>query len=358
MIAMDRSVEQTLIECLEALDRGEAIGEILSRYPEAAAELRPILETAAQLTTLNLQPTVAAQAKSQEAFLAQAAAIKGMHPARRRPFFSFWLRPLATMAFLAILLVGFINFSAKALPGDTLYGAKLFFEDAQLTFTGDGVSLEERFRQNRIAEIENLLRQNREANVTFTGVVDEMMSDTWRIEGLAVTVAAANIDEEPHMGDMVEVNGWVGNGRLVANTITVTMKNETHPPYETEATETPSPTATVEPTPTVSPTRTTTPSPTPQATITPTPTATSTNTPQPNPDPVPTHEEDDNSGPGGGDDDNSGPGSNNSGSGSDDDNSGSGSSNSGSSNSGSGSDNSGSGSNDDNGGSGNDHDDD
>ena len=359
-------MEQTLIDCLEALDRGEAIGEILSRYPAEAAELRPILETAARLTTLSLQPTVAAQTKSRETFLAQAKAMRGVVP--RRPFFSFWLRPLAAVTFLVIFAFSFINISAQALPGDALYGAKLFLEGIQLRLTGDGTDLEERLRQNRIAEIENLLRQNRETNVIFTGVIDEMMDDTWRIEGLLVVVVAAEKGGNPDVGDVVEVSGWVGNGRLVANTITVIMKNETPPPPK----ETPVPTITVEPKltsppaatmPMTTPTPTITSSPSP---IAPTLTATAipnlvTATPEPNPDPVPPHEENDNSGPGGGDDysgsgsgeDNSGSGSSNSGSGSGNSGSGSSNSGSGSGNSGSGSGNSGSGSNNSGSGSGN-----
>ena len=380
---MSKLPESILVECLDALDRGEPIGAILSRYPQQAEELRPILETTVQLSVMHLQPSVAAQAKSRQNFLAQAEAMKaGNMGQRRRPFFWMLLRPLAAIALIIIIGLGFVNISATTLPGDALYGAKLFIENAQLSLSRQDSVLEERNRQNRILEIEALLAQNREANVTFHGLVDGVGDDTWRIEGLLVAIAAAEMRGEPQVGDFVEAEGLVANGRLIASAITVIKKNENPPtPEPTPVTEpspafTPEPTMTavpaippsLSPTPTsgVTPTTTTTPAPT--ITSSPLPlTATPDNSP-PSPtdddhdgsddddDDIPVSPTDDDHDESDDDDDNSGSGSNNSGSGSndddDDDNSGSGSNNSGSGsddddNSGSGSNNSGSDSDDD-----------
>ena len=344
---MDKVMEQALIECLDALDRGEPIGEILSRYPDQAGELRPLLETTARLSTLNLQPTVPAQTKSRQDFLAQAEMMRAGNVKRgRRPLLSLLLRPLVAIAILLIMSIGFVNMSAQALPGDALYGAKLFFENAQLSLSGQADDLVERHRQNRILEIEALLAQNREANVAFRGLIDEVENDIWRIEGLLVAVAAAEKQGHPQIGDLVDVAGWVANGRLVASTVTVIQKNENSPtPIPITAptqTATPESTATAvltTPTPSSSPISTTT------STLTSTgiPTATASATGAATADNVsvtPTiddHDDgDDSSGSGSDDNDD------NSGSGSADDNSGSGSSNSGS-----GSNNSGSGSDDD-----------
>ena len=354
---MDKVMEQALIECLDALDRGEPIGEILSRYPDQAEELRPILETTARLGMLNLNPTVAAQTKSRQDFLAQAEMMRAGSVKRgRRPLLPLLLRPLAAIAILFIMSIGFVNMSAQALPGDVLYGAKLFFENAQLSLSGQADDLVERHRQNRILEIEALLAQNREANVAFRGLIDGVEDDIWRIEGLLVAVAAAEKQGHPQKGDLVDVAGWVANGRLVASTVTVIQKNENSPtPIPTTApTQTATPESTVTavsttPTPSSSPIPTTpstlTSTSTPTATARATGTATTDNVPVP--PATDDHDDgDDNSGSGS-DDDNSGSGS---GSDDNDDNSGNGSddnSGSGSSNSGSGSNNSGSGSDDD-----------
>ncbi|MCB8943824.1 MAG: hypothetical protein H6658_08715 [Ardenticatenaceae bacterium] len=363
---MSNLPENILVDGLDALDQGEPIGEILSRYMDYADELRPILETAVRISVLNLQPTVEAQTKSREAFLRQAEVMKGGDGRRRgRPLFLLLLRPFAAMALLVVLAIGFASVSARSLPGDVLYGAKLFIEGAQLSLSGGNGQIEERNRQNRILEIEALLAQGREANVSFRGMVDGVEADVWRIEGLLVSAAAAGLSGNPAVGDVVDVQGWVADGRLVANTITVVQKNENPPTPEPTATPSPTetavptetPTATFTPAPTETPTETMivdatvtavpatttapTSSPTPTSTATPLITVelpTATNTPVPLPqatadddddgDDDNDDDDDDDDNDDDDDDDNSGSGSSNSGSGSS--NSGSGSSNSGS----------------------------
>lgn len=45
---MDRRIEETLDQCLDALLRGESVDSLLSRYPEQAEELRPLLQISSQ----------------------------------------------------------------------------------------------------------------------------------------------------------------------------------------------------------------------------------------------------------------------------------------------------------------------
>jgi uncharacterized membrane protein YgcG len=333
--------DNILIECLDALDRGEPIGAILSRYPQQADELRPILETTVRLGGLNLQPTVAVQTKSKHAFLTQAEGLKaGVIRPQKRPLFGLLLRPFLVIILIALFGLGFVMISGNALPGDTLYGTKLLIEGAQLSLTGNSEHMTERIRQNRVLEVEALLQQNREANVAFSGLIDETRDETWRIEGTLVAVAAAELTGDPQVGDLVAVKGLVTNGRLIASNITVINKNE-NPPTPTPII---TPTVTAEPTrlpaqepsttpvntPTVRATATSTSKSTPTPTLTivpPTETAVTTAAPIATPDddnPSDDDDDDTNSNP----DDNSGSGSSNSGSGSS--NSGSGSSNSGS----------------------------
>lgn len=44
--------EGVLQECLDLMERGESIEQIIARYPEMTAGLRPFLETAVQLAGL------------------------------------------------------------------------------------------------------------------------------------------------------------------------------------------------------------------------------------------------------------------------------------------------------------------
>ena len=60
---MNATTEQVLIEALDLLEQGLSLDEIVARYP-AAADLRPYLMTAVELSDLAHQPTLTAQALS------------------------------------------------------------------------------------------------------------------------------------------------------------------------------------------------------------------------------------------------------------------------------------------------------
>ena len=70
---MNRDMEKNLIACLDNLEQGNSIDAALAGYPVEAAELRPYLETAGQISRLASLPTIAAQQQSQATFLAEAA---------------------------------------------------------------------------------------------------------------------------------------------------------------------------------------------------------------------------------------------------------------------------------------------
>ena len=75
--------ESVLADCLERLESGGTVADILAHYPDVAEELTPFLRTAVALTTLALLPSPAAQAGSREDFLTAAAALRP-HPWRTR----------------------------------------------------------------------------------------------------------------------------------------------------------------------------------------------------------------------------------------------------------------------------------
>ena len=57
---MKDQTELILIACLDRLEMGESIDDILQQYPDVAAELRPVLETAVFMNQLAISPTLAA----------------------------------------------------------------------------------------------------------------------------------------------------------------------------------------------------------------------------------------------------------------------------------------------------------
>jgi hypothetical protein len=283
--------------------------QVLARYPDLAERLRPMLKTAVTLPRLNVQPSLAAQRRSRDAFLAQAAAMKENKSVRPSPWINLRriLMPLASLALVVILFaVGLGPLSADALPGDPLYGAKILVENARAAFTLDpaaDTALSEQFNQRRIQEIKALLAENRVEEVAFSGDIEAIQPDLWTISGLDLHLTAETqlFGGDPFVGQMAMVNGRTQDGRLMATTITLLPSNEPPPPTATPtATETEQPTETPEPvvqeateTATPSPTYTATPTETPQPTATATPTetpepsptmtATSTDTPQPTP---------------------------------------------------------------------------
>ncbi len=297
--------EAVLHDCLDFMEQGESIEQILGRYPELAETLRPFLETAVQLTTLAPQPSLVAKQQSQRAFLAHAEGLKTT-PIQPSPWYRLrqLLLPLVSLAVVLILFVTTaVSVSASAIPGDALYSVKRLVETIRLNQTSNSetaMALMEQYRQERIREVEALLRTGRSAEVTFEGEIIMIQPEEWTVATINVLLTAeTNIGGKPQLGEIARVNGRTENSLLVASRIEVLTGSaatpETEPPPEPTqviaptATTTATATATQEPTtepteePTVKPTstQTTTATPQPTATITPSPTPTATPSPMP-----------------------------------------------------------------------------
>jgi len=273
---MDAALETKLIECLSALEAGESIERILSRYPNEATRLRPMLETAAALPALRMEPSSGAKSASRKTFLAQAAMLRDSTKPHRVSIFS---RPLMTLASLALTLVivagGVVATSASALPGDPLYSVKRAVESARLSLASGAAgrdALAAQFEQERIREIGALLDAGREAEVKFAGVIQSIQSDVWLVADLVVHVNdSTRVDGRPQIGLRAQVEGRTLDGMLIAMAIVV------EPGGEAESTPTPQP----EPTSTYTPTPQVASASTPTSTPTPTPTSTPTRAPTP-----------------------------------------------------------------------------
>jgi hypothetical protein len=260
---MNVEFEIKLIEALDALDHGEPLDAILARYPESAADLRPMLSTTAALPTLRMQPSEAQKMKSRQAFLKQGAALR--QASQRRTKLGFVPR-LATMfaAFSVAFAVfggGAVAASGSALPGDPLYGLKLTVENARLTFTVDTAArtaLQAQFDQQRRREANALLDAGRETEVQFSGPIESIQPDAWVIGGLVVRIDAnTQINGRPQIDRLANVRGLTGRTGLRALVITLEQTAEPTPEVPTatpEPTDTPAPTATPNPIVTPEPT--------------------------------------------------------------------------------------------------------
>jgi hypothetical protein len=294
---MNNVPEAVLQESLDFMEQGESIEQILARYPEMAKELRPFLNTAVQLTTLAPQPSLAAKQQSQQAFLAHAASLK-TEPIQPSPWYRLrrLLLPLVSLAVVLILFsTAAVFVSTSAIPGDALYPVKRLVEDIRLNQTNNpetAVALVEQYRQERIREVQALLRTGRSAEVTFDGEIEAIQPEEWMVAAINVMLdAETSVEGRPQVGELARVNGRTEDGVLTASTIEVLTSSPDPPEPEPTALPTqiilPTETATATVRPTNQPTKEPTPEPTPSQTATPTPWPTATITPSPLPTAVP-----------------------------------------------------------------------
>src|SRR5574338_1264666 len=123
---MNNRVRDALEYCLRAIQDGARVEAVLARYPEMAAELRPLLEAARQARVLKGPgPSEAVINRTRLRLMQQA---KQMQPApRRTPVLPFVQRLAFSLTLAMVLLLsgtGLVNASSMTLPGDNLYPVK------------------------------------------------------------------------------------------------------------------------------------------------------------------------------------------------------------------------------------------
>ncbi len=245
------------------MEQGLGVDDIIGRFPDQAADLRPFLMTAAALPALAAQPSVTAERDSRRAFLAEADRRAAEATTTRQAAGWLWRLLAPALAVLAVMFLGgagLVRASSGAVPGDALYTTKRFVEETRLNLTADperAAELREQFRRERIDEIEQLLADGREADVSLTGEITAMDGDAWTVDGLPVAVpAGATIEGTPFVGAQVQVDGRAAGGAVTATRVMV-LAGVQPPPTPTPPAPTPTPTT---PAPTPTP-----PAPTPTA---------------------------------------------------------------------------------------------
>lgn len=224
---MHGALENVIVAALDELEQGQTVEEILDRYPQKKAELRPILETASGLTALESTPSPESRNASRQAFLAEAARLRESSPAGdrsmprwRRIFYSF-----ASFAlFLLLLGVIVIPPSADAIPGDILYPVKRSAESAQLLLASpaEEETLRAEYEEERNREVYQMLEIGRDGRAGYIGIVKEITAEHWKIGNITAHIEESTvITGEPEVGARVEAHCLVQDREVIAETLTV-----------------------------------------------------------------------------------------------------------------------------------------
>ncbi len=203
--------------CLEQMQAGASLEQVLASYPQWVEELRPLLLAAQSAQTLGKDVLVpkAAQAHSRAAFL-QAARQRAQ---TRHDVFA-WRFGLALLAILMVLAAGAATtaaVSARALPGESLYPVKIAAEHTRLLLAGaplKRLELEQSFDKERIEEVETLSQNFRNAQsghlqeVTFAGGLTQMQPGEWLVGGVRVLISPeVSVSSQIQPGNYIEVHG-------------------------------------------------------------------------------------------------------------------------------------------------------
>jgi len=282
---MSNEIDAILDECLDRVKAGESIDSCLSRYPEHAEALEPLLQMAQAMELLRVTepPRPAALARGRQRFLTEAARLREERARRKQSLIERLLGPLggrryspamarvvtaALATVLAFLIVSgvVVQAAANSLPGEPLYSVKSVTRQVQLLITLNPRAREEKQKQIEAQEREEVRKAAEKGNVfemQVGGVIVEA-GPGWVVleDGLYIRLTNATVLEgTPVAGHIASVHVRSENGQLIALRMVVQRAPTIiviAPP-----TSTPLPTWTPSPVPTPTPVPTWTPTPPP-----------------------------------------------------------------------------------------------
>jgi hypothetical protein len=223
---MNRQLDEVLVEALDLFEQGTPVVKILSRYPDLADELRPFLMTARDLNHLAKPGSTAAQEASKKEFLRYATTMqveqRKSAADRLRDIFVYGLAFLLILFFSgAVMAVS----SRSAIPGDALYGTKIFLEQTRLNYSTNSeaaAALIDELHQERLDEVKTLLSLGRSEIVTFSGELEVISQERWTVEGIPIAITSSTIiPDEVEAGFLVQIKGKTMDGFVVAEEVEV-----------------------------------------------------------------------------------------------------------------------------------------
>jgi hypothetical protein len=154
----NKEFDNILDDCLERLlIKGESLEQCLERYPEQAAALEPLLETAlAAREASAIQPRPDFRARARYQF---QSALKETAAGRSRPSWGWFPRWATVVAIVLVLVLaggGTVLAAESSMPDSPLYSVKLATEQVRLTLTlsqMDKAKLCAELADRRVAEI-------------------------------------------------------------------------------------------------------------------------------------------------------------------------------------------------------------
>jgi hypothetical protein len=217
--------------CLQALESGAEIEEVLKVFPGLADVLRPVLEASLQARARAGDPPSAESVQRGRARV--LARLSELRDARRRRSRSTlpMIRRLGLGFSLTVIFLltgtGLVRASTGSLPGDGLYPVKRTWEDVRLLFVFDPEHrdvLEGEYDHERLDEVHELIQQARVVSITFSGVITEATGGRIVVSGVVVNLSAGTSlpGRAFAVGDSVIVTGRTGEaGSVLADPIQV-----------------------------------------------------------------------------------------------------------------------------------------
>jgi hypothetical protein len=160
----DKEFFNILDECLERiLAGGETVEQCLASYPEHAAALEPLLQTALDTKeTLEITPRPEFKERANYQILTE---LRDIEERKQRRFSLFGWQPQWTTAVIAVLVLlmasgGTVAAAGNSMPDQPLYPIKLATERVRLTFTPSELGKAEYYAElvdKRVNEIVNLV---------------------------------------------------------------------------------------------------------------------------------------------------------------------------------------------------------
>jgi hypothetical protein len=226
--------------CLQEIETGADLESVLSRYPDLADELRPILEASAGAKNMAIPaPSPAVVQRNRAKVLQHAARMREANIKSPRRFWFASLRRLAvTLAVVALLFVsgtGLVGASSNTLPGDNLYPVKRTWEGVRLFFTFNPMereALEVEHENERLHEVQEVLAEGRSTEVDFNGLVTSQDGNEWVVANVRVLISVQTElrDQGIGVGSAVRVRGITqGNNIVLAERMSLLSSDEKLP---------------------------------------------------------------------------------------------------------------------------------
>lgn len=194
---MNNKLYDALEICLREIENGVTLENVLARFPDLAAELRPILKASVKARTLNVAsaPSPEAIRRGRAKLLQRASEMREAKVAPRRRVIPIFQRLALSLGLTATFLLsgtGLVGASATALPGENLYPVKRTWEDLQLFFIFDKDArdaVQSQFETERLHEVNELLAEGRHEVIQFAGVFMQVNGTNY-VSGVTVVVPA------------------------------------------------------------------------------------------------------------------------------------------------------------------------